>query len=244
MTIGLSFMIQTLKTYQYETGKLLINRDIRKFTTQMIDDATYANSFQIYDQVSNLSRGGYTLAGSADPTGTNYKGYTAALATTGAANPVDVTLPGTEAVPNAKPGDVLVLIYNETTNNTKIRQLIIYYRVKPTIAGGSNGTNSTLVTDRMAALNRLVVTVESSAQTASILKLLPDLTAPTTPVSTIFPFVDGQANDLVPTGSVNRTNKMFYNNNPSILIRGRIYENYTAQRLIRSTYNFTVSPRG
>ena len=74
MTIGLRFVIQTLKTYQYETGKLLINRDIRKFTSQMIDDATYANSFKIYDQISNLSRAtGYTVAsgGSADPTSAN-----------------------------------------------------------------------------------------------------------------------------------------------------------------------------
>jgi len=50
---------------------------------------------------------------------------------------------------------------------------------------------------------------------------------------------------VVPTGSVNRTNKLFYNsNNNSVLIRGRIYENYTAQRLIKSTYTFTITPRG
>ena len=62
---------------------------------------------------------------------------------------------------------------------------------------------------------------------------------------TIFGYVDGQANDTVPTGSSFRVNKMFYNmNNASVLIRGRIYENYTAQRLVKSTYNFTVTPRG
>jgi hypothetical protein len=64
--------------------------------------------------------------------------------------------------------------------------------------------------------------------------------------------VDGQANDIVPTAatptataSVNRANKMFYNAlDTSILVRGRIYENYTAQRIVKSTYNFTVTPRG
>ena len=64
--------------------------------------------------------------------------------------------------------------------------------------------------------------------------------------------MDGQANDIVPTpanptatASVNRANKMFYNfNDTSILVRGRIYENYTAQRIVKSTYNFTVTPRG
>jgi hypothetical protein len=76
------------------------------------------------------------------------------------------------------------------------------------------------------------------------MKLLPVLTL-TSAQNTIFPYVDGQGNDNPTTPSSNRKNKMFYNiSNSSILIRGRIYENYTAQRLVKSTYNFTVTPRG
>ena len=33
----LRFVIQVLKSYQYETGKIMVNRDIRKFTGQMVD---------------------------------------------------------------------------------------------------------------------------------------------------------------------------------------------------------------
>lgn len=244
MVVALRFVIQNLKTYQYETGKLLVNRDIRKFTTQMIDDATYANSFHIYDQASNLSRALYTAVGSADPTGTNYKGYSTDLVVTDPDDPVTVTGPGTSKVESGLPGDVVVFIYNVDGDNTKIQQLIIYYRMIATSAGGTTGTNSPTVSDRTCALMRMVVKVEASAQSAGIMKLLPDLNA-TSPASVIFPYVDGQANDVVPTGSTNRSNKMFYNsNNNSVLIRGRIYENYTAQRLIKSTYNFTVTPRG
>ncbi len=244
MTVALRFVIQNLKTYQYETGKLLVNRDIRKFTTQMIDDATYANSFHIYDQASNLSRASYTAVGSTDPTSATYQGYTTDLATTAPDDPVTVTGPGTEKVESGLPGDVVVFIYNVDGDNTKIQQLIIYYRWLATTPGGTDGTNSPTVATRTTALKRLVVKIPTAVQTAGIMKLLPELTA-TTSSFTIFPYVDGQANDIVPTGSVNRVNKMFYNsNNNSVLIRGRIYENYTAQRLIKSTYNFTVTPRG
>jgi len=247
VTVGLSFVIQTLKSYQYETGKLLINRDIRKFTTQMIDDATYANNFQIYDQISNLSRTSYTATGSStDPTNSGYQGYTADLAVTSPADPVSTSTPGTEKMDSGMPGDVLVLVYNVNGDNTKIWQLIIYYRVNTTTPGSTNGTNSTTVSNRTVALKRLVVAIPVAVQSAGIMKLLPELLS-TTNGATIFPYVDGQAQDILSpgTGSVNRTNKMFYNlNDTSILVRGRIYENYTAQRIVKSTYNFTVTPRG
>lgn len=246
VTVGLRFVIQTLKTYQYETGKLLVNRDIRKFTAQMIDDATFANSFQIYDQCSNLSRAtGYTLTGaSGDPTNSGYQGYTTDLTVTAPDDPVSTTAPGTEKVDSGMTGDVLVFIYNVNGDNTKISQLIIYYRWITTPAGGTTGTNSASVSDRTAPLKRLVVSIPAAVESAGIMKLLPQILS-TTNGTAIFAFVDGQAHDVVPTGSVNRTNKMFYNlNNTSILIRGRIYENYTAQRIVKSTYNFTVTPRG
>ncbi len=253
VTVGLRFVIQTLKSYQYETGKLLINRDIRKFTTQMIDDATYANNFQIYDQISNLSRAtGYTLTsgGSADPTTATYKGYTTNLTVTTPANPVDTAVPGTDKLDSGLTGDVLVLIYYVNGDNTRISQLIIYYREIATPAGGTTGTNSTAVSSRTVALKRIVCKIfddgtltSTNPQKAGIMKLLPYLTASMTGAATIFPYVDGQANDSA--ASTNRTNKMFYNlNDTSILVRGRIYENYTAQRIVKSTYNFTVTPRG
>ncbi len=255
VTVGLSFVIQTLKSYQYETGKLLINRDIRKFTMQMIDDATYANNFQIYDQYSNLSRAsGYTLfaSGTADPTTTTYKGYTTDLTVTLPANPVSTSTPGTAKVDSGLTGDVLVLIYYVNGDNTRIYQLVIYYREIVTPAGGTTGTNSTTVSPRTAILKRLVCPIfddgtltTTNPQKAGIMRLLPYITASMANATSIFPYVDGQANDVPASPSVNRSNKMFYNlNDTSILVRGRIYENYTAQRIVKSTYNFTVTPRG
>ena len=244
VTAGLGFVIQVLKTYQYETGKLLINRDIRKFTAQMIDDATYSNGFQIYDQMGNLSRTSYTAVGSADPTAATYQGYNADLAVTAPADPVSTATPGTQKLASGLPGDVLVFVYNLNGDNTLIYQLVIYYRVNSTPAAGSTGTNNPLASGRTCGLYRLVVTIPAAVRTAGIMKLLPEITA-ATKGTLLFPYVDGQANDVVPTGSTNRSNKMFYNlNNTSILIRGRIYENYTAQRIVKSTYNFTVTPRG
>ena len=255
-TVALRFVVQTLKSYQYETGKLMINRDIRKFTTQMVDDGTYANGFLIFDQATNLNRDSTcnSAVDSTDPTSANYKGYTADLVTTDPADPVSASSPGTSNVESGMPGDVVVFIYYKNGDNTKIDQLIIYYRWISTTPNGTDGTNSTTVTTRTTALKRLVVkipddgTANGSNPTNPIYfgikRLLPVLTA-TTNAQILFPYVDGQASDVVPTGSVNRTNKLFYNsNNNSVLIRGRIYENYTAQRLIKSTYTFTITPRG
>ena len=263
-TGALRFLIQTLKTYQYETGKLLVTRDIRKFTGQMVDDATYANYFLIFDQISNLARGSTTVtaSGSNNPTGTNYRGYSADLSLT---DPDETALPpgalGKNYVQSGLTGDVVVFVYNKDGDSAKIYQLIIYYRPIATTTG-SNGTNSTSVTTRTVALKRVVVSIydDGSADTVTpvtnpqklnILRLLPDpANVPTTAAGsnnpnnmTIFPYVDGQANDNAV--SAWRINKMFYNlNSTSVLVRGRIYENYTAQRLVKSTYNFTVTPRG
>jgi Tfp pilus assembly protein PilW len=262
VTGGLRFVIQTLKSYQYETGKLLVNRDIRQFTAQMIDDATYANSFMIFDQTSNLSRAtGYTKVDSDDPLSANYKGYTTALTTTEADDDATPKVVGTARVESGLPGDVVVFVYHVGGDNAKIYQLIIYYRLIATTANGTDGTNSTdaNVATRTKPLRRIKVSItDATAQTYGIMRLLPDLTKVTAPNnaagvpvtvnannSTIFGFVDGQAHDDPLSPSTNRKNKMFYNmNSTSVLIRGRIYENYTAQRLVKSTYNFTVTPRG
>jgi prepilin-type N-terminal cleavage/methylation domain-containing protein len=243
-------LLQVLKMYQYETGKLLVNRDIRRFTTQMVDDATYANYFLIFDQRSNLSRSGYTLAsgGSANPVSSTYYGYTADLALTEPDDPVTTTGPGTANVQSGLTGDVVVFVYHVNGDNTKINQLIIYYRPIATPAGGTTGTNSATASARTTALKRVVVNItDATAQSRSIWKLLPDLAnVPATASAKnldVFSYVDGQAGDAAT--STNRINKMFYNlNNTSVLVRGRIYENYTAQRLVKSTYNFTVTPRG
>lgn len=43
-----SFMLSTSNAAAYNEGKLLVNRDIRKFTSELSDYATYSNYFQIY----------------------------------------------------------------------------------------------------------------------------------------------------------------------------------------------------
>ena len=44
----LGFFLQGLNLYHYDGGKLQVNRDIRTFTSEMSDNATYANYFLIY----------------------------------------------------------------------------------------------------------------------------------------------------------------------------------------------------
>lgn len=44
----LAFFIRSLNVYHYDSGKLLVNRDMRTFTSEITDNATYANYFIIY----------------------------------------------------------------------------------------------------------------------------------------------------------------------------------------------------
>jgi len=43
-----AFTFQAMNVFAYDSGRLLVNHDIRKFTGDMVTDAVYANYFQIY----------------------------------------------------------------------------------------------------------------------------------------------------------------------------------------------------
>lgn len=45
---ALGLFLQSLNIFHYDTGKLGVNRDIRAFTSEMSDNATYSNFFVIY----------------------------------------------------------------------------------------------------------------------------------------------------------------------------------------------------
>jgi prepilin-type N-terminal cleavage/methylation domain-containing protein len=51
-----AFTFQSLNVFAYDSGRLLVNHDMRRFTGDMITDAVYASYFQIYP--SFTSRGG------------------------------------------------------------------------------------------------------------------------------------------------------------------------------------------
>lgn len=52
----MSFLLSTANFTAYNEGKLLVNRDIRKFTSELSDNATYSNFFVIYESFTNRTR--------------------------------------------------------------------------------------------------------------------------------------------------------------------------------------------
>ncbi|MBD5778184.1 prepilin-type N-terminal cleavage/methylation domain-containing protein [Pelagicoccus sp. NFK12] len=48
MAIAMTFLVNGANFAAYNEGKLLINRDIRKFTSELSDHATYSNYFKIF----------------------------------------------------------------------------------------------------------------------------------------------------------------------------------------------------
>lgn len=106
--------IQSLNTYYYDTGKILVNKDIRKFTSEMTENATYANYFKIFPAYNSLTRTVSTLINPSDPD----QGFTTAI--------VD------SSVNDGLSGDCLVLIYKDSTDDRKISRLVGYFRAPET----------------------------------------------------------------------------------------------------------------
>jgi hypothetical protein len=48
-----TFTYQALNTYAYDSGRLLVNHDMRKFTGDMATDSVYSNYFRIYPNFSH-----------------------------------------------------------------------------------------------------------------------------------------------------------------------------------------------
>jgi prepilin-type N-terminal cleavage/methylation domain-containing protein len=55
---GLALTRQVLYVYYYDTGRILVNRDIRSFTQHMETDAAFANYFEIFPNFSSRSTTG------------------------------------------------------------------------------------------------------------------------------------------------------------------------------------------
>ena len=110
MVGGLGFFIQALNMYHYDGGKLLVNRDIRTFTSEMTDNATYSNYFLLFPSYSNLTRTVSVQIDPEDPAA----GYTTAVVDT--------------SVNDGTSGDCLVFVYKDPNDNAKISRLVGYFR--------------------------------------------------------------------------------------------------------------------
>jgi prepilin-type N-terminal cleavage/methylation domain-containing protein len=223
--------IQSLSIYAYDTGKLLVNRDLRKFTGEMSENATYANYFRIFPSYANLSRTVDTLVNPSDPD----QGFTTAITDT--------------SLTDGNSGDCLVLVYNDPADDRKISRLIIYYRVPgtstPTPAAGVQTFNR-------GAVRKVDLAITPSSS-LPVFRLIPEISDPTA-----YPIVLPSVGVLSPTlvAAVPATNPvtyqpwgLFYNfYDRSIILKGELIE--TGSQLNQknstatNTYNFTVSPRG
>ncbi|HSH93963.1 MAG TPA: prepilin-type N-terminal cleavage/methylation domain-containing protein [Roseimicrobium sp.] len=188
----LAFSIQSLNIYHYDSGKLLVNRDMRQFTAEMTDNATYANYFIIYPSFTQRSVTANSIT-------TDWKRYA------------------------GESGNMLVLVFLDTTDSTKISRIVGYYRDP----NENNGEAPVRKFDRTL----------SPSVTADVWTLLPATsTAQTNP-------------EVIELSKNLGSQELFYNfYGRSVLVKCEIihrtgtgknhYERAT------NTYNFTVSPRG
>jgi prepilin-type N-terminal cleavage/methylation domain-containing protein len=195
---ALTVYMQALNIYSYDEGKIQVNRDIRSLTMEMAANATYANYFLIYPDFSTRT----TTTTTTDPV-------------TGATTTKISDL----SVNDGVSGDMLVLIFNDDADDTKVSRLIGYYRA-PT--GSINE----------GPVRRFDITISPSSS-AAVNTLLPA-------VSTL------NTNQEVVQISVGLADgKLFYNLfDRSVMVKGQIIHRGSLTKRAINTYNFTISPRG
>jgi hypothetical protein len=188
----LMFFIQSLNVYHYDSGKLLVNQDMRQFTAEMADNATYANYFIIYPSFTERS----TTVGSVTADRKIYAGES---------------------------GDMLVLVFLDPADSTKISRVVGYYR-DPNENDGE------------APVRKFDQAISPSVS-ADVWTLLPATST-------------AQTNEEVIELSKNvGAQQLFYNfYDRSVMVKCEIIHrtNTGKNRYERATntYNFTVSPRG
>lgn len=143
-------LLQTANTYSYDTGKILVNKDIRKFTTEMTENATYANFFMIFPAYTSISRNVDVLINPGDPD----QGYTTAI--------TDNT------VQDGGSGDCLVLVYKDNADDRKISRIVAYFR-SPTNPSDPTSTGP---------VRRMVLDITPSSL-LPVWQLIPEISNPT-----------------------------------------------------------------
>lgn len=106
MAGSMSFVLQSLNTYHYDMGKLLVNRDIRTFTSEMTENAAYANYFMIFPSFSERSN---TVQ-----VGDSENGF------------VDVEVDA--SVNDGMSGDFLLLVFTDPEDSSVVTRLVGYFR--------------------------------------------------------------------------------------------------------------------
>ena len=189
----LLFFIRSLTVYHYDSGKLLVNRDMRQFTSEMADNATYANYFIVYPS------------------------FTARTNTVG-------SITSDQKVYSGQSGDMLVLVFLDIADSSKISRVVGYYRDPDENAGE-------------APVRKFDRTLSPSVSTSIVSSLLPATST-------------AQTNEEVIELSKNvGTQQLFYNfYDRSVMVKCEIIHRTgigkNRHERATNTYNFTVSPRG
>lgn len=188
----LATFIQSIYVYHYDSAKLLVNRDMRTFTSEITDNATYANYFLIYPSFTDR-----TLTVS----GTTYDNKMAA----------------------GLSGNMLVLVYLDPADSSKINRLVGYYRDPNQVNGEAPVRKfDTAVSPSSSAAVWTLLTATSTAQTN------PEVIELSKNIGTQELFYNFYGRSvMVKCDIIHRTNT-----------GGNVYQRAA------NTYNFTVSPRG
>ena len=101
-----AMFMQSLNLYHFDAAKLRVNRDIRTFTSEMTDNATYANYYMVFPDFETRSSSETYEDAEGDQQ----------------SRTIDAS------VNHGESGDMLVLVYTDVDAPSKINRLVGYYR--------------------------------------------------------------------------------------------------------------------
>lgn len=228
-TVGIvAFMRQGLKMYYADRARVMINRDMRTFTTQMDSDAVQANFFCLYADFNTRTTGsGSTLADAFKHDGE-----------------VGDFLLFVYTDPSSSSQGISI-----------VKRLVGYYR-EPTgtvVVNGvtySTGPVHRFDTDKFStAFTPVSVTapiVYSSGSAQAVFTAI--VNAAVTGSISSYPIVQQLSQGLAQNSSGTGVYALFYNlKDRSVMINAQMAESLTEQGTLSqagNTYNFAVSPRG
>jgi prepilin-type N-terminal cleavage/methylation domain-containing protein len=207
-----SVFLQALHIIDYDEKKLTINRYIRDFTAELTDTATFANYALIVPDFSTRTSISPVLN-----------------ADTGNIDTAGINVP----VEDGQSGDMLVLVYVDPADDTRIERIVGYYRAA--LAVGEAGP-----------VRRFELEFNPSTTTTA-LNLLPA-------ASTI-----NHWPEIIELSEGLSNGRLFHNfYGRSIMVNGEIIQENRVKgadgkyidgtgkgrRVASNTYNFTISPRG
>ena len=217
-TVGIvAFMRQGVRMYYADRARLMINRDIRSFTSNMDTDAVQSNYFRIYPDFNTRTTGSGSSTADAAVSAGQVGDFVVFVSTDPSQTSQGISM---------------------------ITRLTGYYREVTNTTTTTDPVTSVVTTTNSGPVHRFDIDLSASPVNSKSAPMYTILANAITGSISSYPIVEQLAQDQV---SSTTPRLFFSINNRSVMVNAQIAESLTERGTTSqtgNTYNFSVSPRG